>query len=240
VTTSQNVVVTNTSLVSWQTTTTLVQGHSYRWHVQAVNIAGAGAWSNSLSFSIAPLAAPKLIGPSGKSAGITPTFRWNAVTGADYYSIQVDDLSTGKKAVLSNGNVTGTAWTTPTALVPGHHYRWWMRAFTNTGAVSGLSSALSFVATLAAPILTGPVGPTSVARPTFVWDTVAGADHYAIWINDLTAGRGGRVANGNVVGTSWTRSQALISGHTYRFRVLALSRTGGASAWSSPLALKIV
>ncbi|HWY85599.1 MAG TPA: hypothetical protein VNX28_02690 [Gemmataceae bacterium] len=239
-TTGRSAVFRNQDVVgpSWTPPTPLNSGDKYRLWVRAVDSSSTnfGAWSTTLNVTVTPLAAPTLIGPSGSMTSAEPAFSWNAVTGADHYDITVNDQTTHQSALLRNQDVAGTTWTPLTPLTPGHKYRWWVRAIDSTGANQGTwSGALDFtVAVLAAPTLIGPKGPGAGAEPTFTWDVVVGADHYDVYVNDLTTGHSGVLRNQDVVGTSWMPTTSLTAGHKYRWWVRAVDSTGtNQGAWSA-------
>jgi hypothetical protein len=89
------------------------------------------------------------------------------------------------------------------------------------------------VATLAAPSLVGPTGSITSPEPPFTWGAVTGANHYYVWVNDLTTGTSGVLQNQNVGGTSWTPTTPLHPGDTYRWWVQAIDSTNNGGAWSS-------
>ena len=107
-------------------------------------VGGLGAlpsWSVTSTFSVTPLVAPTLIGPTG-SAGITPTLQWDAVPLAAGYEVRVKDLTTGRtRGIVASA---GTSWTAATSLVAGHRYRWWVRAVSASGARGVWSTPLDF------------------------------------------------------------------------------------------------
>src|SRR5262245_44882787 len=134
------------------------------------------------------LSAVVAIAPSGLIANASPTFRWNALAGADHYEVWVDDQTTQTSAIIRNEGVFDTSWTPTAALTPGDTYRWWVRGIdpTNTFA-SDWSSPLDFtISFLSAPTPIGPTGSLTSAAPTFTWTAAARADHYDIWVDDLT------------------------------------------------------
>src|SRR5207244_4168848 len=151
---------------------------------------------------VAALAAPTPIGPGGSLISAEPSFTWNAVAGAAHYDVWVSDKTSG--TALRNQVVFGTSWAPTTPLQPGDNYTWWVRAVDNSGANAGAwSTPLDFsVASLAKPSLVGPIGSTSSDRPTFAWNPVTGADHYDVWVNDLTTGQSGVLRKQDVAGAS--------------------------------------
>jgi len=64
----------------------------YFWTVQAVNAVGSSAWGAGLNFvSGTPPTTPILVGPSGVGATTTPSYTWNAVSGAASYNLYLTD-----------------------------------------------------------------------------------------------------------------------------------------------------
>jgi hypothetical protein len=117
-------------------------GHRYQWRVAAVSTNGrARFWSAMRTFSIAPLAAPVLVAPTGSVIGI-PTFQWSAVSLATGYEVSVRDLTTGRPLAIQAS--AGTSWTPATPFVSGHRYRWMVRAVSASGTRGVWSSPFDF------------------------------------------------------------------------------------------------
>jgi predicted phage tail protein len=192
----------------------------------------AGPWSQALSFNIAPLSAPTSVGPSGQTNNLLPTFTWNAVAGADHYDLWVDDSTAGTSQVMRMQNVSGTSFTTAAPLTVGHTYQWWVRAITNRGTRGLWSQGAMFSEVIAGT--PAPLGPKANvgADATFTWSAAVAADHYDLWVNDVTSGQGQVLRNQAIIGTSWQPAQPLKIGDSYRWWVRALSSTGTAGAWS--------
>ena len=119
----------------------LSPGKSYVWGVGSAGAIGAFfapetgpiTWGGSLSFTLASLEVPTPIGPSGTvsagTIGTTPTFSWNPVTGAVQYRLIVMDVTTATPVtVVDNSQITTSAFTITTPLVPGHRYKWFVGA----------------------------------------------------------------------------------------------------------------
>jgi small neutral amino acid transporter SnatA (MarC family) len=245
-TTGQNQVLRNTDVVGtpWTPSTPLAQGNSYEWWVRAVSSTGATSpWTTGQDFSVVPLATPVPAGPTGSTTQTTPTFSWSAVPLADHYDLWVNNVTTGQSQVLRNQNVSGTSWTPSTPLVQGDSYVWWVEAIASSdlGTTSSWSAAQQFsIPPLASPAVTGPAGTTTSLLPTFTWAAVDQADHYDVWVTDLTTGQAQVLRDPNVSGTAWTPSTPLVQGHTYNWWVRAVSSSGGLSAWSSTQSLTVI
>jgi hypothetical protein len=124
----------------------LVQGHTYRWWVQAFDALGnASLNSPGLSFHIVALSRPKLLGPAGTNAGTAPSFTWRAVDGADHYQIVLLDTSAGRPSlVATTADQSQTNWTLAFPLTVGHRYRWRVRALGPAGSVGQWSGWAAF------------------------------------------------------------------------------------------------
>src|SRR5262249_9416949 len=147
--------------------------------------------------------------------------------------IWMDDATTGQSQVVRQPGVTGTSLSVAGPLTPGHTYTWWVRPFSDSGVWGPWSSALSFtVAFLDVPAPVGPASAMQNASPTLTWKTVPGADHYDVWVDDLTAPQSQILRSPNVPGTSLTPTTPLSSGHAYEWWVRAVSANGDLSPWS--------
>jgi Ca2+-binding RTX toxin-like protein len=233
-----------TAVLSLTPAQALTPGHSYSWLAQAVSSKGqVSAASGTVSFRVAPLAAPTPTSPSGPMATDTPTFTWTARADAahvtpDHFTLKVTDKGTG--LVLTIPNLTGTLRTLSTAqaLTPGHSYTWSVTAFSSNGRASVSSVSQSFtVEPLAAPATTGPSGALTTDTPTFTWTPLINALYtaparYRLAVTDRATGQ--FLIIGNLTGTSYTltAAQALTPGHSYRWTVAAVSTNGQVSVWS--------
>jgi hypothetical protein len=237
-TTGQDQVLRNQDVTgsSFTFSQTLIPGHSYEWWVRAGDSNGdASFWGPAMDFSVAPLDAPVPNAPAGAISNVAPTFSWSAVDRADHYDLWVSDLTTGQ--VLRNQDVNATSFTFSQSLNPGDSYCFWVRALDASNHGGPWSSALDFSETpLAVPTPLGPTG-SSVTTPTFFWTEVASADHYDLWVSDLTTGQvlhNQNVTNPPVLPVAiYSFGQALTAGHSYRFWVRDFDSFGHASAWSS-------
>ncbi|HUG90136.1 MAG TPA: matrixin family metalloprotease, partial [Planctomycetaceae bacterium] len=134
--------------------TATVSGTHYL-RVAAYGSSQTGTYTLSVTQTSADLARPTLISPLSSTGDATPTFQWNAVSGAAQYEIQIDDLTTGQNAVVSSSGLTGTNFTPGDPLAKLHQYRWQVRAVTGDGQPGPWSSAASFSLTNQAPTLSG-------------------------------------------------------------------------------------
>jgi predicted phage tail protein len=212
-----------------------VDGHRYRWWVRGVDSAGVpGPWSAAADFGYFEAATPtNLAAPSDGTINSMPELTWAPVAGATKYDIWADDLTTGAAQVLRDGNVTGSIFTPATPLAQGDAFRYWVRAIDASGVASPWSSPLDFTVSSAAPVPEARTDPVIGATLTLSWSKVPGADHYDVWMDDVTTGQSQVARLKNVAGTSVTPS-ALGGGQHYRWWVRAVDVNGVPGPWSDP------
>ncbi len=178
-----------------------------------------------------PPQSPVLVAPVGAIQSATPTFTWNAATGAAYYDVWVNDTTTGQAQVVRNQDVSGTSLSA--SLTPGHAYQWWVRGFNASGMAGAWSVGASFNIALPVIVPIGPVGLLATATPAFSWTAAIGASYYDLWVDDATTGQAQVVRNAHVVGTSLVSPVVLAPTHSYQWWVRAFFAGGTATAWSS-------
>ncbi|MEZ6121699.1 MAG: hypothetical protein R3C49_00830 [Planctomycetaceae bacterium] len=106
--------------------------------------APTAAWSNPAIFRVD--GGTQLTAPPSVVSTQTPEFRWAAVTDADHYQLQVDQVtSTGSSisTVIRENHLTDTTYQPPQSLEPGH-YRAWVQAISLRGTPGAWSSAIDF------------------------------------------------------------------------------------------------
>jgi hypothetical protein len=230
-------VIGSTTSLTLAAPTALSPGHSYRWWVRGDSSSGAtGPWSAPVDFTVAALAAPTPIGPSGAIATDQPTFTWSGVGLAAKYDVWLTDQTTGIGQVI--GSSTGTSLAAPAALSPGHSYQWWVRGDSQDGTLGPWSVATTFtVSALAAPTAIAPSGTITTDQPTFTWSGVALATKYDVWLTDQTTGIGQVI--GSSTGTALAAPSALTPGHSYQWWVRGDSGNGTTGAWSAAMSFSV-
>jgi hypothetical protein len=161
-----NVVYTNVTTDAGTTSVTLDTrlrpGTVYKWRVGSENATGDTLrWSESMTFSTAPLNPPRLIAPiqGAQDQDISPVFQWTEtpVAVADYYEIEVSAPNSRKylHVVSSDGTMTvvfvggervergTTTYTFSEELAPDTKYDWRVRAV-NHGVASDWSDTWTF------------------------------------------------------------------------------------------------
>jgi RHS repeat-associated protein len=213
----------------------LTPGHRFTWYVAAVTADGSEVvWSAPQGFTLAPLPAPTPTDESGAVAAAagydTPTFTWDAVTGANHYYVFVQDATTGA-VVVNDANVSGTSFPSP-ALTPGDRFAWYVGAMPANGAINVAASfTLTYftLAQLPAPTPTDESGniPASAGydTPTLTWDAAAGASRYYVFLEDATTNTI-LVNDSNVTGTSYKVTAALTPGDRFTWYVGSMGAAG--------------
>ena len=193
------IVVANIPGTSYATTAAeaLTPGHSFTIYVNAFSTNGDATVLATQTFTLALLAAPTGITPSGVMAASTgydqPTFNWTD-PGADHYTLVVVDNSTGATSIIVR-NLSGTSYnaTAAQALTPGHKFTVYVYACSTNGKSYSLGTQTFTLAPSAAP--TGITPNTVITasagydQPTFTWNAVTGANHYMLVVVDNTTVR---------------------------------------------------
>ena len=218
---------------------TFVPGHFYQWQVQAnLLLAGQGALSAPVAFSLPALGVPGSTSPSGEIATTTPTFIWSAVFGAAYYNITIFDQANPNVVAQSASGITQTSYVPTTPLVSGHNYSWYVQAYILSGGVPYASAATNVtnfsVNAPGTPTLLTPVANAilTTGMPTFSWSSVPGVNGYYLTLIDLTTNTA--ILNDLETGidsdaqpfTSLTLPAPLASGHRYEWSVGSSGGTG--------------
>jgi subtilisin family serine protease len=166
----------------------------FYWKVLATNTYGSSAYSGFWTVDIgAAPGIPVLVSPSDGSitADYRPVFDWNNVTGADSYSILVDnDVNFGSPEIDQNPAVS--TYTTPSDLAIGTYY--WKVSATNaygTGSYSGVWDFTTPVPdiTLSTLSLNENAAPGAQVQDSFDIGNVGGIDlDYTISHDYITSG----------------------------------------------------
>lgn len=139
--------ISNDRVTQSSLTTTVIPGHYYTWWIHSHNGSVGSDPAYGVGFTCNP-SSPAISSPVGlqnqcNAAGNQVTLTWNAVNGADYYLLRVNDPSDDSSASqwgwynagttdISNDHVAQTTYTTP--VVPGKNYLWWVHG--QAGSVS--------------------------------------------------------------------------------------------------------
>ncbi len=207
---------------------TLENGDHKVW-IRTTLADGSSVWGSGVDFTVnAPATnlATAVTGGAGPGFDTTPTINWSATAGATSYDVYVHR---GTQSLLRN--VTGTSWTSDTALaadVSSVQVR-----PVNAAGVGQWSAPLGF-STSGQTTLTSPGTTTSDRTPTFNWIPVTGAIRYTLQVDNLTTGVTRVIREDGLTGTSFTPTSNLALG-LYRAWVRAVSSTGALAPFSVPV-----
>jgi murein DD-endopeptidase MepM/ murein hydrolase activator NlpD len=130
-------------------TAPLTPGQGY-WWVLAWNVQGNSPWSARGDFTITgpPPGAATLVSPTGSISVTAPTYRWNAVPGASWYYLWIND-STGNRwrewytAAAAGCAAGGTCVIAAPVRLTSGPARWWVQTW-NAAGHGPWSGAMSF------------------------------------------------------------------------------------------------
>jgi hypothetical protein len=221
-------------------------GTPYDYRVSAYNASGDSGPSALANVTVVVPTAPTLVSPSGNIATLTPTYTWNAASGATAYifasyvnGVRAADV-TYNSASAGCPAGTGTCSVTPVApLTSGDAVTWLVRAINGAGT-SGWSPFLKFNVQVfpATPTLVGPTVTATTLTPTYTWNAVPTAASYVVatYLNGVRADvTYTAAAAGCSAGTgtcSVTPAAPLANGDNVTWLVRA-TNAAGTSAWSA-------
>jgi len=233
---------------------------TYSWWVRAWNASGHSTWSSGLAITVNAMAgptspaAPTLMSPNGTIANASPTYTWNASSGATSYRLIVLDSGSATVIDLTNdasavgcGAGTGTCSLMPPNTLANGNYTWTVTASNTAG--NAASAPMAFTLNLSAtapatPTQIGPSGSVTTGTPSFTWNSSATATQYqvrlqnsagAITIDTTLAASSFGCGSGGTC--TFTPSTALAN-DTYSWWVRAWNGTAH-STWSSGLVITV-
>ncbi len=162
------------------TFTGLTQGTEYVFQIRATHTTASLNSSYSSTISSETILAPPSNFRATSQTAETLTLAWDAVAGADGYTIQYCDgvgCTPDTDETIASGSTTTNTFT---GLTQGTEYIFQIRAtHTNSSLNSSYSSTISSETTLAPPSNFRATSQTAETL-TLAWDEVAGADGYTI------------------------------------------------------------
>ncbi len=164
-----------------------------KWWILTRNEFGDGPWSDGLSFTFDPLSPPgkaALVSPHDSVQTNMPVYTWNAVPGAIYYQLWVNDSRVyGKIQQLWYTSVEakcaagiGACSVIPDVSLASGQAKWWIQTW-NLGGYGPWSEPTDFqVAVNGPPGKACPAFPQRVDRsnPTFIWYAAPTATWYCL------------------------------------------------------------
>jgi hypothetical protein len=174
-----------------------------------------------------PPGAATLVSPFGEIDDPTPTYIWNAVSGATWYRLWVNDATGNRIQKWYTASEVGcasgiaTCSVTPTTDVGGS-CQWWVQTY-NSAGFGPWSDPLSFtVPPPPAATLVSPFGDINDPTPTYIWNAVSAATWYRLWVNEATVNR---------IQKWYTASEAGCASGTGTCSVTPTTGVGGSCRW---------
>lgn len=202
----------------------------------------------SVAESGAYVAPPQLISPANNATGVSckPQLRWNLVSNAVSYDLQVSKYMNFTIKVVDVQSLTVTAYTLTKSLEGSTKYYWRVMA-RRPGETSQWSVVRNFTTgscgddgdggALPAPSLISPVNNTTWTQsvyPAFQWQAVTGASSYTLQISKSSTDFTGSnlVKSATAYNTYYYSDTALSNCTSFYWRVRAVDN-GTAGSWSS-------
>ncbi len=220
----------------------LIEGRTYYWRVNAINLSGASSFSEAWSFSTSTSSPTPSMEVPGKAELSSPTngatnqntsltFSWKVTAGATTYRLQVSDKRDFSSLFYDRSGLSSTSQAV-TGMKEGTEYFWRVRA-TNAAGNGSWSDTWRFTtkASTTVPLAPKLISPTtgSILEPTGVepvWEKSTNADRYHIQVSTASNFSQEIVfEHSSLTGTS-VQITGLVHGKTYYWRVRAGNSSG--------------
>jgi PA14 domain/Right handed beta helix region/Secretion system C-terminal sorting domain len=202
----------------------------------------------TLNPSNPPPTAPGAFTQSAPAAGATgvsttPAFSWGSASGAATYTLEVSTNSSYANPVINQSGITGTSYTSGTALAANTTYYWKVTAVNATGSTVASNAGISF-GTAAPPPAPGAFtqsapagGATGVSlTPGFSWGTSTNAGSYTVVVSTNSSYTNPVINQSGITSTTFTPGSNLAANTTYYWKVTAVNGTGSTVATNAGLA----
>jgi hypothetical protein len=204
----------------------------YYWRVRGLNSKDTSEWSSPFIFSTV-ISSPELLYPSNNFVGISlsDSLRWNQVSGAEFYWIQISIDINFNNLVFNNKNIKSLSFPISN-LNYNTKYYWRVIAYKSSDS-SKWSQIWDFTTTLPSPVLISPLSDTIniSINSNLYWSPVVDADYYNIEISETLDFKTIKLKNENFKTTSLDFTD-LEYNKQYFWRVKAY-RQYDSSAWSA-------
>jgi hypothetical protein len=176
---------------------------------------------------------PVQLGPGGGVFGHQPRFSWQAVAGADTYTVVLGNLAEGLLSGTPSAQVLGTTGSTtltPSAALPEGDYGWFVVASNSACGRGQQSAGMPFTIPGFCPApqaaQSSPVGGAIVSNPVQLDWTKLGPSFASLYIVMILHADGRLLAQYPTSGTSFTVPATLSIGE-YRWVVFSWNSTCG-------------
>lgn len=208
---------------------------TYFWRVIPVDVGGfegtpSDEWSFISDYDPVELA---LITPENNAEPtFTPTFKWTAVRGAQYYRLQYS-TDPSFSANVTQVDTRNTSYT-PTATLPNDVNYYWRVRVHSGDSISDWTSSRTFIKRwYIKPILLTPTNGYQHQRfPVFSWTPVPGASYYKVEIS-VNPGFSPIYDSGETANTFFSPSKYNGATNTYYWRVTPYDGNGKAGVSSN-------
>ncbi len=194
-----------------------------------------------------PPAAPGSFTQSTPAAGATgvsttPNFSWTAASNATSYTLVVSTNSSFTSPIINQSGITGTTYTSATALAANTVYYWKVSATNSGGNTDASNAGLSFT-TAAPPPAPGAFSQSTPASgatdvnvlPTFTWGAASNASSYTLVVSTSSTYASPVINQSGISGTSYSAAAALTYTTLYYWKVTAVNVSGSTVATNAGL-----
>ncbi len=221
--------VDNTTLTTSNQPVVKLANGTYSWRVIPFDTHNRqGTASESRSFQMGYDQVPALLEPGNLSTPtFTPTFRWKAVFGTQYYRLQYSTDPTFAADVHTE-TTPNTTFTPTTPLPNDVNYYWRVQAVSGNSLASWSSVWTFRKQWYIKPVtLTPRNGYQSVRHPYFSWTPVPGASYYKIEISTQPDLQGPQQIVADTSNTWYTPNRYWGAAWTYYWRVTPYDKYNG-------------
>ncbi|MCF7803613.1 MAG: hypothetical protein K9N46_02200 [Candidatus Marinimicrobia bacterium] len=216
--------------------TALELGNTYFWQVRALNNQGTeiGPWSDGRSFTLTAEFIVTLNSPSSGASVSTlrPQFSWGAIDAATGYEIEVASDEEYSSILWKNANISESTAQYPSVgaepLEYDDSYYWRVRALNEDGPLGDFSGSFNFsISASKIPVIQSPNNVTTVSTtPSFLWQSVLGAQRYGIEVSTNENFSQIIYSNNELTENRFAQVPTLGNNQTYYWRVAALDQEG--------------
>jgi hypothetical protein len=223
---------------SYVISTSLSNNNKYFWEVAAKNAGGNSTFTiDSFTTIVAAPGVLTLVSPYNgvTDQAIVNTLKWNKVTGATSYKVQIT-TDTNFSNIVDSATLSDSS--RPVTLANNTKYFWHVSSI-NAGGASAWSNEWKFTTIVAAPGTVTLTSPSSDANsvsitPTFAWNTPASGGTPAIYLIKVSTVKdfsSSLLVNDSTSNISYSISAALLNNTKYYWEVAA-KNAGGNSAFT--------
>lgn len=219
----------------------LVPGYTYQWRIRPENGSSQGDWTlrnltidSTVSLSTQNILISSPASNSYATSSSTISFAWNAISGINFYRIEITNTTSGATVSSTTTSVNSFSYTFPQG-----EYAFSVRAENNTSFTPWAQRTFSVDQTApTAPVLVSPANAafysTVPSTQVFDWTNAADALTDSLYIGTDSTFTGGIQAalllNSSQSNYSWTGAQ---SSTIYFWRVRSTDAAGNRSNYSS-------